>query len=90
MPVPGSCVIVAATACALAACDRGFTLVDRRAQVVEVADRAHEIDAVAVEHGDPGAVVAAVLEFLESVEQQRSHLPRSDIADDAAHEPEST
>ncbi len=65
--------------------ERGVTLVNRRLQPAEVADRTDQIDAVSVQHRDPGAVVAAVLEFLESVEQQRPYAPRPDVADDSAH-----
>jgi hypothetical protein len=37
---------------------------DRPAQRAEVADRAHGIDPVLVEHRDSGAVVAAIFELL--------------------------
>ena len=59
--------------------------VDRAAQRAQVADRAHRVDPAAVEHRDPGAVVAAVFELLEPREQQRASLSGSDVADDAAH-----
>ena len=41
--------------------------------------------AVLVDEGDPGRVVAAVLEPLEALDQDRPRLPGPGVADDAAH-----
>ena len=56
-----------------------------RLQVVERADRANVVEARVLEERDAGGVVAAVLEALEAVEQERLALTRSDVSDDPAH-----
>ena len=38
-----------------------------------------------VDQGDAGRVVAAVLEPLEPLDEERARLPRTGVADDAAH-----
>ena len=38
-----------------------------------------------VDEGDPGGVVAAVLEPLEALDQDRARLPGAGVADDSAH-----
>ena len=63
---------------------------DRASQRRQVADRAHSVDARAVEHRDAGAVIAAVLEVLEPRKQQGANLPAPHITDDAAHQRLST
>ena len=61
-----------------------------------VGDRRLEVDQLAgplldehvagvVDEGDPGRVVAAVLEALEPLDEDRARLARTGIADDAAH-----
>ena len=42
----------------------------RRLELVEVADRADVFEAFVLEEGEPGRVVAAVLEPLEAAEQE--------------------
>ena len=56
----------------------------------EVADGAHGLDAVLGDHGDPGAVVAAVLQALEAVQQQFTRRTLADVAHDSAHPTEDT
>jgi hypothetical protein len=51
----------------------------------EVADGAHGVDPVALEHGHAGRVVAAVFELLEAGEQQLARGPAAYVSDDAAH-----
>ena len=58
---------------------------DRGAQVVEVADRAHAVDLAVVDDRDPGRVIAAVLELLESGDQQVEAGAPADVSDDSAH-----
>ena len=57
----------------------------RELQVLEVADGARVLEPVVLEQGDPGRVVAAVLEALEAVEQQVLALTRPYVSDDSAH-----
>src|SRR5699024_7385501 len=55
-------------------------------QVGQVADRADRLDLVrAGDDGDPGRVVAAVLELLQSGEQDVLRGTLADVADDATH-----
>ena len=54
-------------------------------QVLEVADRADVVEPVVLEERDAGRVVAAVLEPLEALEQERLALPAADVSDDSAH-----
>ena len=42
----------------------------------------------AVQHGDPGRVIAAVFEALQALDQDRDDVPVSDRSDDAAHGPD--
>ena len=58
---------------------------DRRAQVGEVADRAHAVDPAVLDHRDPGRVIAAVLELLEAGDQQVAAGAPADVSDDSAH-----
>ena len=44
------------------------------------------LDLAVVEDGDAGAVVAAILEPLQSIEQQRRRVTLARVADDAAHQ----
>ncbi len=60
---------------------------DRLAKRAEIADRAHGIDPVPVQHRDAGAVVPAVFEFLKTGEQEGLNLPGAYVADDPAHLP---
>src|SRR6185503_5899508 len=55
------------------------------AEVLERADGARVPQAGALEQRDPGRVVAAVLEALEAVQEQRLALTRPDVSDDSAH-----
>ena len=55
-------------------------------QVPERADRAHVVETVSLEQRDAGGVVAAVLQALEALEEQRLALTRPDVSDDSAHE----
>ena len=59
---------------------------DARRQVPELplAPR-HADEAVVAEDGDAGRVVAAVLEALQAVDEDRRRLARTDVPDDAAH-----
>ena len=54
-----------------------------RLQVPERADRADVLEPARLEEGDPGRVVAAVLQALEALQQQRLALTRSDVSDDS-------
>ena len=54
-------------------------------QHAQVADGAHDLELVAVDQRDAGRVVAAVLEALESADQEGLADARPGIADDAAH-----
>ena len=54
-------------------------------QVPKGADGADVVEAVRLEERDPGGVVAAVLEPLESLDEQGLALPRADVSDDSAH-----
>ena len=54
-------------------------------QVSERADRADVLEAALLEERDPGRVVAAVLEALEPLDEQRLALPRTDVSDYPAH-----
>ena len=56
-----------------------------RLQIVEGADRADVVETRVLEERDAGGVVAAVLQALEAVEQERLALTRSDVSDDPAH-----
>ena len=58
---------------------------DRLAQRAEVPDRPHGVDPVALQHRDPSAVVAAVLELLEPGQQQWARLARTYVPDDSTH-----
>ena len=55
-------------------------------QVPERADRAHVVETISLEQRDAGGVVAAVLQALEALEEQRLALTRPDVSDDSAHE----
>ena len=52
----------------------------------ELADRAAALEPALVEGGDAGAVVAAVLEPLQRLEDQRRDLVAAEDGDDAAHQ----
>src|SRR5581483_10860169 len=52
---------------------------------VERPDRAHVVEAVVLEEGDAGGVVAAVLEALETLQEQRLGGAAADVSDDPAH-----
>ena len=54
-------------------------------EVAELAGRAVDREAAVRERRDAGRVVAAVLEPLQPLEQERARLLRADVADDAAH-----
>ena len=60
-------------------------LAEFRLEVAELPLGAHDLDAVAVDDGDPRAVVAAVLQFLQSADEHRHDVARADISDDSAH-----
>src|SRR5699024_2262000 len=52
----------------------------------DLADGARERDVRArIDRGDPGAVVAAVLEPLEAADEDRLGGPMADVSDDSAH-----
>ena len=52
----------------------------------ELADGAPAVEAAVVQRGDAGAVVAAVLEPLQRLEDQRRDLVAAEDGDDAAHQ----
>ena len=58
---------------------------DDRGEVVELALRAHDLESAVLLHRDARRVVAAVLEPAQPIHQERERLPRTDVADDAAH-----
>src|ERR1043165_9217998 len=45
----------------------------------------HDVDAVAVDDGDAGAVVPAILKLLQSPDQNRDDVTIAYVADDSAH-----
>ena len=57
----------------------------RLLQEAEVADRADVVEARVLAKHDPGRVVAAVLEALEAVQEERLAGPRPHVSDDSAH-----
>src|SRR5215207_2791125 len=57
----------------------------RDLEVLQVADGADVVEPALLAQRDPGRVVAAVLEALEPLEEERLALPRPDISDDSAH-----
>ena len=64
----------------------GRAIGDRCAQIRELAGLLlDEQGALVIDEGDPGRVVAAVLEALQPLDEDRSRLPRSRVSDDAAH-----
>src|SRR5437763_1773561 len=54
-------------------------------QGVAVAARADVVEPLRLPEDDPGGVVAAVLEALEPLQEERLRLTRSDVSDDPAH-----
>ena len=58
---------------------------DRRAQPRQVADRADRLEPVVALHGDPGRVIAAVLELLQPPQQVLLDRAGPDVSDDPAH-----
>ena len=54
-------------------------------EVAELSGRPVDREVAVGERGDPGRVVAAVLEPLQPVEQERAGLTGSDVSNDAAH-----
>src|SRR5581483_10062757 len=54
-------------------------------EVVERPYRPRVDELVCFEHGDPGGVVATVLEALQALQQQRLGGPTADVSDDSAH-----
>ena len=55
-------------------------------QIAERADGANVVETVSLEERDAGGVVAAVLQALEALEEERLALTRSDVSDYSAHE----
>src|SRR6478672_471733 len=51
----------------------------------ELAGGLHDLEAVPIDHRDPGGVVAAVLQAAETFQQQSGSLARSDVANDTTH-----
>src|SRR5581483_9487866 len=54
-------------------------------KVLQRADRAHVVETVLLAQRDAGRVVAAVLEPLQSLQEQRLRRPATDVSDDPAH-----
>src|SRR5258708_2704775 len=54
-------------------------------EVLQLADRAAGLDPDAVQHRDPGRVVAAVFETTKALENDGAGLTGADVADDATH-----
>ena len=54
-------------------------------QVLEIADRAHVVEPLVLEHREAGRVIAAVFEALQAVDQERLRPARPDVSDDPAH-----
>jgi hypothetical protein len=63
----------------------GAVGVGRDLEVLQVADSADVIEAAFLPEGDPGRVVAAVLEALQALEEERFALSGSDVTNDSAH-----
>src|SRR5690348_4546014 len=59
--------------------------IDRATERAQVPHGPHGSDAVAIEHRDAGAVIAAVLELLEPGEQKWPCLLRTHVPDDSTH-----
>ena len=57
----------------------------RGLQLVEVADGADVVEPLVLEQRDAGRVIAAVLETLEPVKEERVRLPGAHVSDDPAH-----
>ena len=66
----------------------GGALVDRGAQVGEVADRVHALDLAVLDHREAGRVIAAVFELFQPGEQQLLAGATAHVSDDSAHEGE--
>jgi hypothetical protein len=60
-------------------------LLDRGAQVRQIADRAHAVDLAVRDHRNAGRVIAPVLELLEAGNQQVPARSVAYISDYAAH-----
>ncbi len=56
-----------------------------RLEVLQFADGAPYLQAVALDQGDAGGVISPVLELLEALDQDGDRVFLADIADDAAH-----
>src|SRR5439155_22001884 len=56
-----------------------------RLQLLQIADGANVVERVVLAQCDAGGVVPAVLEALESLQEQRLRCPFPDVSDDAAH-----
>src|SRR5205085_2813672 len=68
--------------------ERSFQVVlgKLRLEVAQFPLGANDFHAVAVDHRDAGAVVAAVLEFLESADDDGNDVTVSDVSNDSAHD----
>ena len=60
-------------------------LVQFRFEIGELPLRADDFHAVAIDDSDAGAVVAPILEFLESGDENWHHITGADVSDDSAH-----
>ena len=82
-PMP---VVAGASARATAVPARGVgPRLDGVAQVLEVADGPHGLDPVALDEGDPGRVVAAVLQAGQALQEELLDGTPPDVPHDAAH-----
>src|ERR671922_1341626 len=54
-------------------------------QLLEIADGANVVESVTLEEGEARRVVAAVLQALESLDEERLARSRPDVSDDSAH-----
>src|ERR1043166_5957270 len=60
-------------------------LAELRLEVAELPLGAHDLDAVAVDDGDAGSVVAAVLQFFQSGDEHRHDVTAAYVTNDSAH-----
>ena len=81
--VGGPC--VAQRVCAMPTLPRHRVGRERPLELRDLPRGAARLDRLAIEHGDAGRVIAAILESLQPLDQERRGLHGADVADDTAH-----
>ena len=69
-----------------AAAAMGIRAFEAGAERAELAGALGDTDLLAIERGDAGAVVSAVFEALEAIEEDRRGIALTGVADDASHQ----